>query len=104
MILAFGSELIKSFEFILNFVNFVNGTKSSACKRIAESRFSDRSFTSQELASFDRENCLSLHSRKTETRRREVQLHFINQLIGLQESDGDKQQDEEDEHDQQDPK
>ena len=39
LILTFGSELIKSFEYILHFINFVNGTKFCACRRIAESRF-----------------------------------------------------------------
>ena len=66
---------------------------------------SDSSFTSRELAHFDREKLIELAYEKDQAFEEE-KFNFIsfNQLMGLQESDGDKHQDEEDKHDQQDPK
>ena len=46
---------------------------------------------------------MSLHSRKTKHLKKKSSISF-NQLKGLDESDGDKHQDEQDKHDQQDPK
>ena len=46
---------------------------------------------------------MSLHSRKTKHLKKKSSISF-NQLIGLDESDGGKHQDEQDKHDQQDPK
>ena len=55
LILTFGSELIKSSEYILHFVNFVNGTKFCASEELQNLDLdSNSSFTSQELAHFDR--------------------------------------------------
>ena len=106
MILTFGSELIKSFEYILHFVNFVNGTKFCACRRIAESRFRFWQF-------LHLPRIIKLLSCKTawacireRPSQEEEKFNFIsfNQLMGLEESDGDIHQDEEDKHDQQNPK
>ena len=66
---------------------------------------SDSSFTSRELAHFDREKLLELAYEKDQAFEEE-KFDFIsfNQLIGLEESDGDRHQDEQDKHDQQNPK
>ena len=66
---------------------------------------SDSSFTSQELAHFDREKLIELAFEKDQAFEEE-KFNFIsfNQLMGLEESDEDKHQDGEDKHDQQDPK
>ena len=65
----------------------------------------DSSFTFQELAHFDREKLFELAFEKDQALEEE-KFNFIslNQLMGLQESDGDKHHDEENKHDQQDPK
>ena len=62
---------------------------------------SDSSFTSQELAHFDREKLIELAYEKDQAFEEE-KFNFIsfNQLMGLQESEEDKHQDEEDKHDQ----
>ena len=64
---------------------------------------SDSSFTSQELAHFDREKLIELAFDKDQAKNKFNFISF-NQLVGLEESDGDKHQDGEDKHDQQDPK
>ena len=66
---------------------------------------SDSSFNFQESAHFDREKLFELALEKDQALEEE-KFNFIsfNQLMGLEELDGDKHHDEEDKHDQQDPK
>ena len=105
MILAFGSKQIGPFQYILHFANFIKEQFLVLTEELWNLDLdSDSSFTSQELAHFDREKLVELAFEKHQAKKKRSNFISFSQLIGLKESDEDKLLNEEDKHDQQDSK
>ena len=93
------NELILNFDQMLesklkeSFVYFINKTKCYSCKVLHNLDLdSDSSITTQELNNFDSKNLFYLHSRKNKYFEKRSLILF-SKLIGLKESNEDKNQD-----------
>ena len=79
MILTFRIQIIEPSQYILHFLILLMEPNHVLVKELQNLDLdSDSSFTSQELANFDREKLLEFALKaRPSPRRREVQLHFI---------------------------